>query len=103
MVILIITNVFHFKYRINRIQKKLSKITAKSKKNKTIVKDFRCKTCVFQKTACYKVCQILLQNAAAILLRDGTDVYYKMRQIFYYKMRQLLQVATVQMLSSRLR
>ena len=32
--------------------------------------------------------QISLQNAAAILLRNATEVYYKMRQVFYYKMRQ---------------
>ena len=32
--------------------------------------------------------QMLLQNAAAILLQNATDVYCKIRQIFYYKMRQ---------------
>ena len=46
----------------------------------------------------------LLQNTAANLLQNVTEVYYKMRQIFYYKMRQfyykmrrLLQIATVQL------
>ena len=45
--------------------------------------------------------QVLLQNAAAILLQNATEVYYKKRQGFYYKMRQfyykmqqLLQNAT---------
>ena len=44
----------------------------------------------------------LLQNAAAILLQNATNVYCKMRQVFYYKMRQfyyklrqLLQIATI--------
>ena len=39
--IYIIYNIFHFNYLINRIQKKeLAKITAKNKKNMTIVKDW---------------------------------------------------------------
>ena len=60
-------------------------------------------------TVYYKVRQILLQNAIAILLQNVTEIYYKMRQVFsyemrrfYYKIRQLLkmgrllQIATVQ-------
>ena len=46
--------------------------------------------------------QILIQNATAILLQNGAEVYYKMCQVFYYKMRQfyhkmqqLLQIATI--------
>ena len=63
----------------------------------------------------YKMRQIVLQNATAILLQNATKVYYKMRQVFftkcdsfiikcasYYKMRRLLQIATVQMVSSSL-
>ena len=49
----------------------------------------------------YKMRQMLLQNATAILLQNATEVYYKMCQVFYYKMRQfyykmgqLLQIAT---------
>ena len=57
--------------------------------------------------------QIILQNVAAILLQNETEVYYKMRQVLlqnttviikwddfitkydsYYKMRRLLQNAT---------
>ena len=52
-------------------------------------------------TVYYKMRQMLLQNAAAILLQNATDVYCKIRQIFYYKMRQfyykmqqLLQIVT---------
>ena len=37
----------------------------------------------------YKIQQILLQIATAILLQNATDIYNKMRQVFYYKMRQL--------------
>ena len=40
-------------------------------------------------TVYYKMGQILLQNATAILLQNATKVYYKMRQVF------LLQNATV--------
>ena len=50
---------------------------------------------------CYKMRQISLKNAVAVLLQNGTEVHYKMRQVFYYKMRQfyykmrqLLQIAT---------
>ena len=39
-------------------------------------------------TVCYKMRQILLQNATPILLQNATKVYYKMHQVFYYKMRQ---------------
>ena len=53
-------------------------------------------------TVYYKMRQILLQNATAILLQNAAKVYYKMCQIFYYKMRQfyykmrqLLQIATI--------
>ena len=46
-------------------------------------------------TLYYKMRQILLQDATAILLQNVTEVYYKMRQVFYYKMRCLLQTATV--------
>ena len=75
-------------------------------------------------TAYYKMRQILLQHATAMLLQNATEVYYKMRQVFitknatvllqnatvitncddfitkcnrYYKMRRLLQIATVHM------
>ena len=35
-------------------------------------------------TVCYyKMRQVLLQNATAILLQNATEVYYKMRQFFY--------------------
>ena len=40
-------------------------------------------------TAYYKMRQILLQNATAILLQYVTEAFYKMFQVFYYKMRQL--------------
>ena len=47
--------------------------------------------------------QTVLQNAAAILLQNVAEVYYKMRQVFsykmrrfYYKIRRLLQIATKQ-------
>ena len=30
----------------------------------------------------YKMLQILLQNATAILLQSATEVYYKMHQVF---------------------
>ena len=43
---------------------------------------------------CYKMRQISLKNAVAVLLQNGTEVHYKMRPVFYYKMRQLLQIAT---------
>ena len=53
-------------------------------------------------TVYYKIRQILLPNATAILLQNVTEVYYKKRQVFYfkmrqfyYKMRQLLQIATI--------
>ena len=46
-------------------------------------------------TICYKMQQILLQEATAILLQSPTEVYYKKRQVFCYKMRQLLQNATI--------
>ena len=36
----------------------------------------------------YKIRQILLQNATAILLQDMAKVYCKMRQDFYYKLRR---------------
>ena len=36
----------------------------------------------------YKMRQILLQIAVAILLQNSTEVYLKMRQLFYYKMRE---------------
>ena len=37
----------------------------------------------------YKMCQvILLQNAAALLLPNATKVYYKICQVFYNKMRR---------------
>ena len=51
----------------------------------------------------YKMRQILLQNATAILLQNATEVYYKMRQRFFitkcdssYKMPRLLQIEIVQ-------
>ena len=44
---------------------------------------------------CYKIRQILLQNATAILLQNATKVYYKMRLAFNYKIRQLLQIVTI--------
>ena len=34
----------------------------------------------------YKMRQILLKNATAVLLGNAKEVYYKMRQVFYYKM-----------------
>ena len=37
----------------------------------------------------YKTRQVVLQNAAAILLQNTTEVYYQMRQRFYYKQWQL--------------
>ena len=69
-----------------------------------------------------KMLQILLQNAAVILLPNATEIYNKMRQVFYkmrqfyhkmqhsyykfddfitkcdsyYKMRRLSQIVTVQ-------
>ena len=46
-------------------------------------------------TVYYKMQQILLQSATAILLQNGTEVYYKMRQVFYYKIQVSLQNATV--------
>ena len=46
-------------------------------------------------TVYYKIQQILLQSATAILLQNGTEVYYKMRQVFYYKIQVSLQNATV--------
>ena len=54
-------------------------------------------------TLYYKMRQILLENAKALLLQNATEVYYKMHDVFitkcdsYYKMRLLLQIATVQM------
>ena len=36
-------------------------------------------------TLYYKMQQILLQNATAILLQNVTEAYYEMRQVFYYK------------------
>ena len=47
----------------------------------------------FIMTLHYKMRQIFLQNATAILLQNATKVYCKMSQVFYYKMRQLLQNA----------
>ena len=38
-------------------------------------------------TPYYKIRLILLQNATAILLENGTKVHYKMRRL-YYKMRR---------------
>ena len=35
-------------------------------------------------TVYYKMRQILLQNATAILLQNAAEVYYEMRQVFYY-------------------
>ena len=46
-------------------------------------------------TVYYKIQQILLQSATAILLQNLTEVYYKMRQVFYYKIQVSLQNATV--------
>ena len=43
----------------------------------------------------YKMRQISLQNATAILLQNAIKVYYKMCQVLHYKMRQLLQTATI--------
>ena len=43
----------------------------------------------------YKMQQILLQNATAILLQNAREVYYQMCQFFYCKMQQLLQNATI--------
>ena len=37
----------------------------------------------------YKTRQAVLQNAAAILLQNTTEVYYKMRHVFYFKKWQL--------------
>ena len=45
-------------------------------------------------TVYYKMRQILLQNATAILVQNATEVYYKMRQAFYCKMQHLLQNTT---------
>ena len=45
-------------------------------------------------TLYYKIRGTLLQIATAILLRNATKVYYKMRQ-FYQKMCQFLQNATL--------
>ena len=42
----------------------------------------------------YKMWQILLPSATAILLQNATEVYSKICQDFYYQMRQLLQNAT---------
>ena len=39
-------------------------------------------------------CDILLQNTTATLLKNVTEVHYKIRQVCYYKMRVLLQNAT---------
>ena len=39
-------------------------------------------------------CDILLQNTTATLLKNMTEVHYKIRQVCYYKMRVLLQNAT---------
>ena len=40
--------------------------------------------------------QSLLHNATAILLKNATEVYYKMRQAFFLQnVRTLLQIATV--------
>ena len=56
---------------------------------------------LFIMTVYYKMQMMLLKNVTAILLQNGTEVYYKMRQVFYYKiityckMRHLLQIATV--------
>ena len=36
----------------------------------------------------YKIRQVSLQNAIAILLQNATEVYYKMCQVFYYKLQQ---------------
>ena len=44
---------------------------------------------LFIRQVCYKMRQILLQNARTILSQNVTEVYHKMRQVFYYKMRQL--------------
>ena len=39
---------------------------------------------------------MLLQNVTATLLKNMTEVYYKMCPVFYYKMQELLQnVATL--------
>ena len=53
-------------------------------------------------TVYYKVRQILLQNATAVLLQNATEADYKMRHVFCYKiqqfcykMRRLLQIAAV--------
>ena len=47
-------------------------------------------------TVYYKMQQMLLQNATAVLLENATKVYYKFRQVFYYKNAIiLLQNATV--------
>ena len=50
----------------------------------------------------YKIWQILLQNAATILLQNAKKLYCKTRQVFYYKMwqfyynlRQLLQNVSI--------
>ena len=56
---------------------------------------------LFIMTVYCKMLLILLKNVTAILSQNGTEVYYKMRQVFYYKiityckMRHLLQIATV--------
>ena len=42
----------------------------------------------FIMTLYYKIRQILLQNATAMLLQNGIKVCYKMHQVFYYKMWQ---------------
>ena len=46
-------------------------------------------------TLYYKMRQISLQNATAILLQNATEVYCKMRQVFYHKMRQFLPIAII--------
>ena len=46
-------------------------------------------------TLYYKMHQILLHKATAILLQNTTKVYYKMWQLFCYKMQELLQTATI--------
>ena len=39
-------------------------------------------------TVCYRMRQILSQNATAMLLQNAKEVHYKIRQVFHYKMRQ---------------
>ena len=49
----------------------------------------------FIATVYYKIRQIVLQHATAILLQNTTKVCDKTRQVFYHKMWQLVENATI--------